>query len=160
MISKYFKTKANLQIWSYISNLDIGARLLIGTARNDFDFPFTQLLGEDYCLRHNQNKTACKPFDKLAKNILGSFSSNYSKSSHFTSTLIQVNEQYVVIVHLIYLSQNKTTIQKSSDCATLNLLNKMLVWLLNDTPKNITDPRLIKQHGGSITRILYIRMAK
>ena len=32
VIAKYFKGKAITSIWSYISNLDIGAQLLIGAA--------------------------------------------------------------------------------------------------------------------------------
>ena len=41
------------------------------------------------------------------------------KSNHFTPTLIQINEQGVIMVYLIYLSQNNAKIHKPSDYATL-----------------------------------------
>ena len=51
--------------------------------RNNFKFTFTQLLEEDYCLKHHHNKPGYNTFGKLAKSILDSFNSNCSKSSHF-----------------------------------------------------------------------------
>ena len=39
--------------------------------RNNLEFTFTQLLQEDYSLRHHQdNKLGYNTFDKLAKSIL------------------------------------------------------------------------------------------
>ena len=60
--------------------------------RNNFEFAFRKPLEEDYYLRHHQNKADYRTFVKLAKGILDSFSSNCSKSNHFISTLIQINE--------------------------------------------------------------------
>ena len=78
-------------------------------------------------------------FGKLAKSTLGSFSSNGSKSSHFTPTLIQTNEQLVIMVYLIYLSQNIATVQKPSDYATLiNECNKQTNKQTNKT-KSMTS---------------------
>ena len=87
--------------------------------RNNFEFTFTQIQKEDYCLSHHQNKTGYTSFGKRAKIILRSFNSNCSKSSYLTFTLIQINEQGVIMVYPIYLFQNNAKIQKSSDYATL-----------------------------------------
>ena len=46
--------------------------------RNNFESAFTQLLEEDYYLRHHHNKTGYRAFGKLAKSIFGYFSSNCS----------------------------------------------------------------------------------
>ena len=51
----------------------------------------------------------------LSESILGSFCSNCSNSSHFTNTLIQSNEYWIIMINLIYLSQNNATIRKSSE---------------------------------------------
>ena len=80
--------------------------------RNNFEFTFKQLVEEDYCPKHHHNKADYRTFRKLAKSILASFSLNCSKSSHFTFRLIQFNEYYVIMVFLIYLSQNSTTVSK------------------------------------------------
>ena len=92
--------------------------LVIGAAyiRITLEFAFTQLLEKDYCLKHH-HKTDYWNFGTPAKSILDSFSSHWSKSSHFTSMLIQINS--AMVVYLIYLSQNNATTQKSLDYATL-----------------------------------------
>ena len=61
--------------------------------RNNLEFAFTQLLEEDYYLRHHYNETGYRTFGKLAKCILGSFSSNCSNRSDSKSTLTQINEK-------------------------------------------------------------------
>ena len=61
-------------------------------------------------------------FGKLAKSILGSFSSNVSKSSHFTSTF---NEWWVIIIYQVYVSQNNAKIVKSLDYAPFNAVYKL-----------------------------------
>ena len=90
--------------------------------KKNFELAFTQLLQEDYCLRHHHNKSGYKNVGMLAKSMLGSFSTNC-----LTSILIQINKWCVIIVYLIYLPQNKANIQKPSEYVTLRLTYIMTV---------------------------------
>ena len=73
MISKYLKTKAITSWILYIQLRYWCAHLFVLHIRNNFEFVFTQLLEEDYCLRHHHNKTGYMTFGKPAKSILWVF---------------------------------------------------------------------------------------